>query len=114
MPKKNNHTHKTIFTWIGNLPTITELQGFHYYQGKYKVQLQCFTLSQDDNNNKTLITKNGFYIIHTGFTMGYKTGQKFFPGALPQTPKRLVYEHSGLGLSTHASAPWTKLQKIFH
>ena len=33
--RKNNHTHKTIFTWFGNLPTFTELQGFHYYQGKY-------------------------------------------------------------------------------
>ena len=27
--------HKTIFTWFGNLPTSTELQGFYYYQGKY-------------------------------------------------------------------------------
>ena len=25
----------TIFTWFGNLPMSTELQGFHYYQGKY-------------------------------------------------------------------------------
>ena len=33
--KENNRTHKTIFTWFGNLPTSTELQGFHYYQGKY-------------------------------------------------------------------------------
>ena len=24
---------------------------------------QCFILSQDDNNNKILITKNGFYIL---------------------------------------------------
>ena len=24
---------------------------------------------------------NSFYILRTGFTMGYKTGQKFFPGA---------------------------------
>ena len=35
--KKNNHTHKTVFTWFGNLPTSTELQGFHYYKRK----LQC-------------------------------------------------------------------------
>ena len=28
--KEKNHTHKTIFTWFGNLPTSTELQGFHY------------------------------------------------------------------------------------
>ena len=34
MPKKNNYTHKIIFTWFGNLPTSTELQRFHYYQGK--------------------------------------------------------------------------------
>ena len=33
--KENNHTHKTIFMWFGNLPTFTELQGFHYYQRKY-------------------------------------------------------------------------------
>ena len=32
--KKNNYTYKTVFTWFGNLPTSTELQGFHYYQGK--------------------------------------------------------------------------------
>ena len=50
--KENNHSHKTIFMWFGNLPTSTELQEFHYYQGgKYKMRLQFFTLSEDDNNN---------------------------------------------------------------
>ena len=34
--KENNHTHKTIFMWFGNLPMSTELQGFHYYQEKIK------------------------------------------------------------------------------
>ena len=29
--KKKNHTHKIVFTWFSNLPTSTELQGFHYY-----------------------------------------------------------------------------------
>ena len=49
--KENNYTHKTIFTWFGNLSISTKLQEFHYYQGKYKGWLQCFfTLSQDDNN----------------------------------------------------------------
>ena len=33
---KNNYTHKIIFTWFGNLPMFTELQGFHYYRKKYK------------------------------------------------------------------------------
>ena len=27
--------HKTIFTWFGNLPTSTELQGFHYKIRRY-------------------------------------------------------------------------------
>ena len=44
------------------------------------MRLQCFTPTQDDNNNKTLITKNGFYILRIGFAMSYKTGQNFFPG----------------------------------
>ena len=45
--KKNNHTHKTIFTWFGNLPTSTEQQGFHYYQERIqrtKLRLQSFFL----------------------------------------------------------------------
>ena len=34
------------------------------------MRLQCFTLFQDDdNNNKTLITKNGFYILLGGLSM---------------------------------------------
>ena len=33
--KENNHTHKTIFTWFGNLSTSTELQGFHYKIRRY-------------------------------------------------------------------------------
>ena len=33
--KENNHTHKTIFTWFGNLPTSTELQRFHYKTRRY-------------------------------------------------------------------------------
>ena len=44
--KENNHTHKTIFTWFGNLPTSTELQGFHYYQGKYNSAQEHFQETQ--------------------------------------------------------------------
>ena len=33
--KENNHTYKTIFMWFGNLPTSTELQGFHYKIRRY-------------------------------------------------------------------------------
>ena len=77
--KKNNHTHKTVFTWFGNLPTSTELQGFHYYKKKIIMCGYSVFLSKKQQEDKTLITKKkGFYILHTGFTMGYKTGQKFF------------------------------------
>ena len=46
--KENNHTHKTIFTWFDNLLTSTELQEFHYYQGKnteYKTAATIFSLT---------------------------------------------------------------------
>ena len=55
--KENNHTHMTIFTWFGNLPMFTELQGFHYYQGKIqstKLRLQSF-LSHEEHGNHTTI-----------------------------------------------------------
>ena len=50
--KENNHMHKTIFTWFSNLPTLTKLQGFHYYQGKvqkcdYKI---FYSLKKHGNN----------------------------------------------------------------
>ena len=36
-------------------------------------------LSQKQQEDKTLITKkNNFYIVRTGFTMGYKNGPKIF------------------------------------
>ena len=39
-------THKTIFTLFGNLPTSTELQGFHYSQGK----IVKFSLKKKNQN----------------------------------------------------------------
>ena len=45
--KKSNHTHKTVFMWFDNLPTFTELQGFHYYQEKnISAAVQCFNISK--------------------------------------------------------------------
>ena len=46
MPKKNNHTHKTIFTWFGNLSTSTELQGFHYKIRRYNGAQEHFQETQ--------------------------------------------------------------------
>ena len=74
MPKKNNHTYKTVFTWFDNLPISMELQEFYYYQGK-KIQsavVQFFSLSKTISRNLNH-QNNGFYILRIGFTMGYKT-----------------------------------------
>ena len=78
--------HKTVFTWFGNLPTSTELQGFHYYQGKIQVRPYSFfslskTTSTNPNHQNCV-----FYILRTRFKMGYKTGQKFFPVGFAPRP----------------------------
>ena len=45
--KKNNHTRNTVFTWFSNLPSSTELQKFHYYQGKIQsAAVQIFFFSK--------------------------------------------------------------------
>ena len=90
MSKKNNHTHKTIFTWFDNLLTSTELQGFHYYHGKIQsVAVQYFSLSRTTTTTENPNHQNCFfYILHIGYTMGYKTCQIFFfLGALPLDPQ---------------------------
>ena len=70
--------HKTVFTWFGNFPMSTELQGFHYYQGKIQsAVVQFFSLSKTTSRNPNH-QNNGFYILRIGFTMGYKMGQKKF------------------------------------
>ena len=49
MQKKNNHTHKIVFTWFGNLPTSMKLQGYHYYQGRIQstsVGYNIFSISK--------------------------------------------------------------------
>ena len=77
---------------------------FTIIREKYKVRQCRFFLSQK-LQRQTLITKNNvFYILHTGFTMGYKTSQKFFPGALPSNPPR------GLSMSAKTWACWPKPQ----
>ena len=55
---------------------------FTIIKENYNVRLQCFSFSktttrQNPNHKK----KNSFYILRTGFTMGYKMGQKFFVGS---------------------------------
>ena len=48
--KKNNHTHKTVFTWFYSL--LMELQRFYYYQEKIQsVAVQFFSLSKTTTTN---------------------------------------------------------------
>ena len=80
---------------------------FTIIKEEYRVQdaATIFSLTLKHGNtthNKTLITQSRFQ---------YKNGpKKFSRGRCPRTPKRLVHEHSDLGLSAQASALWTKPQ----
>ena len=95
--KENNHMHKTIFTWFGNLPTSTELQGFHYYQGRIqstKLRLQSFfshIKNTATTQHKTLKPESRFR------KNGLNGPKKILPGALPPNPQRLLHKRSGLG-----------------
>ena len=53
--RKNNHTYKIIFTWFGNLPTSTELQGFHYYQGKIQSITCIYNISLSPTRQENTI-----------------------------------------------------------
>ena len=82
--KKSNHTHKTIFTWFGNLLTSMELQGFHYYQEKiqkcgysFSSHTKNTTTPKNPNNQITFSTQNGpkkFFSQHYSGWIGSSTG----------------------------------------
>ena len=96
--KENNHTHKTIFTWFGNLPTSTELQGFHYYQERIQVVATVFSDSQKHGNNthhKTLITK-------VGSTMAYRLKSLLHGLNLSKSP---IKNHATLFRSSRVIKP---------
>ena len=90
--------HKILFTWFDNLPMSRKLQGFHYYQEKYKVRQYSFSLAQKIITRNPNHQNNVFYILRTRFTMDYKTGQKIFLKALPPD-----LSHSTHGLSLRKS-----------
>ena len=85
--------HKTIFTWFGNLPTSTELQGFHYYQGRVQ------SAATDILSLKNMATQQ-----NPNYTIAFYTqnGPNFFSrGHCPRPPK-------GLSMSVPAWAYWPK------
>ena len=104
MPKKNNHTHKTVFTWFGNLPTSTKLQGFHYYLGRIQSTRIAATIlfllpsrmrQQQPTILKTLIIAKSVQI----YEMGPK---KIFPGAYRPKPPFHGLSFSKFPIKNHA------------
>ena len=60
---------------------------FTIIREKIQSAATVFLVSQErQQQQQQLITKDGFNILCTGFTMGYKTGQKIFPGGRPKPP----------------------------
>ena len=51
---------------------------FTIIKEKYKVQQYSFSLTQKLHLENLNHQNNSFYILRTGFIIGYKTGQKFF------------------------------------
>ena len=79
MPKKKqSHAQDNIyvvrqFAYVHGVAEILLLS-----RKKIQVQQYSVSVSQENDNNKTLITKSCiFYILCTGFTMGYKTTQHY-------------------------------------
>ena len=89
--EKQSHAQDNFYM-VRQFAYVHRVAGISLLLGKkYKVRLQCFhTISRRQQYNKTLITKNSFYILRTWFTMGHKTGQNFFPGVACR-PKPSLY-----------------------
>ena len=69
-------TRKIVFTWFGNLPMSTKLQGFHYYQGK-KIQIRqysFFSLSKTTMTNTISLRKSPIKNHATLFRVGSSFG----------------------------------------
>ena len=63
--KKKIIIHKTIFTLFGNLPMVTELQGFHYFQRKIQSAAIQFFFSLKNNIKKNSnLQKQQFFISY--------------------------------------------------
>ena len=132
MQKKNNHTHKTVFTRFSNLLTFTELQGFHLSGKKNKVRQYSFfffflslSLSRKNYIKKTLITKTTIFISCTQDSQWATKRAKFFFTAWANRPKPLLHGLSlkkspiknhatsfRVGLSSGSNS--TKLHKAQH
>ena len=88
--EKQSHAQDNIYV-IRSFAYVHRIVGISLLSGKNtKCGYSFFTLSQDNNNNKILITKKDFYILHTWFTNGLENGL------------------GGLSMSSPAYACWPK------
>ena len=78
---KQSHAQDSIYV-VRQFAYVHRVAGISLLSKKITMCGYSVFLSQKQQQDKTLITKkkNSFYILRTGFTMGYKTGQKFFVG----------------------------------
>ena len=77
---KQSHAQDSIYV-VRQFAYVHRVAGISLLLKKITMCGYSVFLSQKQQQDKTLITKkNSFYILRTGFTMGYKTGQKFFVG----------------------------------
>ena len=81
--KKQSHAQDSIYV-VQQFAYVHKVAGISLLSKKITMCGYNAFLSQKQQQDKTLITKkkkkNGFYILRTGFTMCYKTGQKIFVG----------------------------------
>ena len=82
--EKQSHAHDSIYT-VQQFAYVHRVAGISLLSKKITMCGYNAFLSQKQQQDKTLITKKkkkkkGFYILRTGFTMCYKTGQKIFVG----------------------------------
>ena len=78
--EKQSHAQNSIYM-VRQFAYVHRVAGISLLSKKITMCGYSVFLFQKQQQDKTLITKkNGFYILHTGFIMGYKMGQNFFVG----------------------------------
>ena len=78
--EKQSHAQDSIYIVRQFSLCPQSCRDFTIIKENYNMRLQCFSFSKITTRQNPNHKKKGFYILRTGFTMGYKTGQKFFVG----------------------------------
>ena len=76
--EKQSHAQDSIYIVQQFSLCPQSCRDFTIIKENYNVRLQCFSFSKIITRQNPNHKKNGFYILRTGFTMGYKNGPKIF------------------------------------